>query len=435
MSYNQRMLDFIHRSPTCYQAVEEGAKMLREAGFQPLDLGLDFTIEPGGSYYLTQNLGALIAFRVPKEGFGPFAIAESHCDSPALRIRGDCTAGGYLRLVGEPYGGPVLPSWLDRPLTAAGRVTLRTLSGVCSRPVNLGRAVMAIPSVAPHLRAETAGGAKLDICCDLLPLAGLAGGENRLLRAVAAAAGCRPEEITGWDLFAVSAESGFAFGLSDEFICSPRLDNLSSVFGSLEAICRARPFGMIPVAAVFNREETGSSGTDGAGSTLLAGTVRAIAGGLNAGEEELRRALAWSFAVSCDNGHGLHPNHPELHHPCDRPELGGGIMIKQSPLYATDSFSAGVFSEICRHARVPVQYYSNRADKRGGSTLGNISIGQLTLPTVDIGLPQLAMHSTMETMAASDPERMQRALQAFFSTRITRTGDCSFSLDFGPEPV
>ena len=291
------------------------------------------------------------------------------------------------------------------------------------------RPLFVIPTLAPHLNREINNGYKLAANKDMLPLMGSADTEGKLLDILANEAGCEKGDILVWDLFAVNLEKGYTFGVDEEYIASPRIDNLSSVFASIDAIINCAPGGMIPVAAVFNKEEIGSTGRDGAESTLLSDVAAAIAEGLGATSGDLRRAVAGSFALSADNGHAVHPNHPEKSDPCDRSYLGCGIMIKQSPSYSTDGFSAGVFAEICSRADVPVQFYSNRADMRGGSTLGNISIAQFTVPTVDIGLPQLGMHSSCEVVGRADPARMEKAMQSFFSCTLTKKGDSGFEIN------
>lgn len=430
MDYNKRLLDFISLSPTGYQAVEESCRLLEEAGFKALDLSEKWQLQKGCGYYVTQNMSSLIAFRVPEEGFAPFAIAESHCDSPAFRIKrgAEVKSDRYLQLNTEIYGGPVLCTWFDRPLTAAGRLSIRTESGVESRAVFIKRPLFVIPTLAPHLNREINNGYKFAANKDMLPLMGSVQTEGKLLELLAEEAGCEKDDILAWDLYAVNLEKGYSFGVEEEYLASPRIDNLSSVFASVDALINCKPCGMIPMAVVFNKEEIGSTGRDGAESTFLSDVAQAIAESLGATSGDLRRAVAGSFALSADNGHAVHPNHPEKSDPCDRSYLGGGIMIKQSPAYSTDGFSAAVFKAVCEKADVPVQFYSNRADMRGGSTLGNISIAQFTVPTVDIGLPQLGMHSSCEVVGKDDPARMEKAMETFFSCTLIKKGDSAFEI-------
>ena len=431
MNYINELIDFISSSPTCFQVAENAASLLREAGFEELDYGGNWELQPKGSYFTRRNMSSLIAFRIPEEGLAPFALVESHSDSPCFRIKINCdvpSAGKYTVLNTEIYGGAINYTWFDRPLTAAGRISYRTADGVASKSVYIDRPLFVIPSVAPHLNREANNGFKPLANVDLLPLSGGPDSEGKLKTMIASEAGVSVEDILLWDLYAVNCDKGYVFGTSGEFFSSPRIDNQSNVFASVRALIGCSPRGMIPVASVFNREEIGSYGIDGADSRVLADVLESIADSLGADSRAYRRMLKSSFAISADNGHAVHPNHPEMADAKDRCYLNGGIMIKQSPAYTTDGFSGAVFAELCHRAGLDVQVYSNRADQRGGSTLGVISISQISVPTVDIGIPQLAMHSANETAGCMDPEDMEKALTCFFSSTLRSDCDSQFRI-------
>lgn len=422
---NRQLFEFIKASPTAYHAVEESARRLRAAGFQPLAEETRFEIQPGGRYYVTRNGSSLIAFRVPSGDFSGFMIAAAHGDSPSFKLREHPTLsdGAYLRLSTEKYGGMILSTWMDRPLSVAGRVTVRTKDGFSAKNVDLGEPFLIIPNLAIHMTRSAGENGTLNPAVDLVPLAGTkeaASFDERLSRA----AGVDAADILSRDLFLYNPQDGVSFG---DLIAAPRLDDLQAAFGTLTAFLAAKDSPAMPVFALFDNEEVGSTTKQGAASTFLADTLQRVLAALGANTDgtEYRRKLASSFLVSCDNAHAKHPNHPEYADKTDFPLLNGGIVIKQNAgqRYTTDAVSGALFRLVCEKAGVPTQAYSNRPDIPGGSTLGNIANTQVSLNTVDIGLAQLAMHSAFETAGARDTEYLVRALTVFFGSGLVRTGD------------
>lgn len=412
------MLRFIEKSPTGFHAVKQAAELLEKEGYENLKAG--GTVVPGGKYYVTENGSAIIAFRIPTASPKGFMVAASHSDSPCFRLR-DCAelAGTYVRLSCERYGGQILASWVDRPLSIAGRLLVRDGDAIRQQLIDFEKDSVLIPNVAIHLNREMNNGLSYDPKTDLVPLYGLGEAKGGFRKALAALAGCGEEEILASDLFVYNNQKGTVWGHDGAFVSAPRLDDLSCVYSSLQAFLEADA-RHIPVFAVFDNEEIGSETKQGAGSVFLTETLRQICAALAL---DYRCALANSLMLSCDNGHGLHPNHPELADRTEAPVLGGGVMVKHSPRYATDGVSSAVFCRICEKAGVPVQHYSNRPDQAGGATLGNIAGTKTPMLTVDIGMAQLAMHSSFETAACADVGYLIRAVRAVYETALRVEAD------------
>lgn len=418
------MLHYIQKSPTCFHAVDTLIGMLRENGYEPLREG-KFDLQPGGKYYVTRNGSSLIAFRIPRTAPGGFLLTGTHSDSPCFRIRDNSELNGaYTRLSVERYGGMIHAPWLDRPLSVAGRVLVRRENRVESVLVNLEQDTVLIPNVAIHLNREMNNALKYDPARDLIPLYGGAEAKDGFRKQIAQKAGCQPEDILATDLFVYNNQPGTVWGPEGEFVSAPRLDDLAGVFACAQGFLMASETDMIPVLGVFDNEEIGSETKQGAGSMFLADTLQAICEGLKLTAADHRRLLTNSMMLSCDNAHGLHPNHPELSDAKEAPVPGGGVVVKHAVRYATDGISSAVFCELCRRANVPVQHYSNRPDQAGGSTLGNISNTKTGVRTVDIGIAQLAMHSCFETAGSRDVEYLIRAVKAFYSTGLRMAEDC-----------
>lgn len=416
----QKLFRFLDESPTCYHAAANVLTALKEAGAVELRESEPWKLERGSLYAVERGDSAVIAFRVPEEPFRGFLLAAAHSDSPTFRIRENPelpSAGNTLRLSTEPYGGGIWRGWLDRPLSAAGRVVIRQGNRLLRRLVNIDRDLLVIPSVAIHMDRTVNKGTELNPAVDLLPLLGCGKEPGAFRKLIAGAAGVREEHLLSTDLFLYPRARAVQTGLNGEFIMSPRLDDLQCVFGCLEGFLTAQPGGSLPVLAVFNNEEVGSNTRQGADSTFLTDVLERIAGVCGLNREEWKAAVAGSFLVSADNAHAIHPAHPEYADKGEFPVLNGGIVIKYNAnqRYATDAVSAAVFQSVCQKAGVPVQRYSNRADLPGGSTLGSISTAHLSVPTVDIGLPQLAMHSVCETAGAADTDFLISAMAAYFS--------------------
>lgn len=424
----QKLFRFLDESPTCYHAAANAKAALTAAGAVELRESEQWKLEKGTLYIVERGDSALVAFRVPEGPLHGFLMAASHSDSPTFKVRETAEAasvGNTLRLSVEPYGGGVWRGWLDRPLSVAGRVMIRQGDRLVSRLVNIDRDLLVIPGVAIHMDRSVNKGAELNPAVDLLPLLGCGKEPGTFRKLIAEAAGVREEHLLSTELFLYPRTKAVQTGLNGEFIVSPRLDDLQCVFGCLEGFLAAKPGGSLPVLAVFNNEEVGSNTRQGADSTFLTDVLERIAHGCGLDSEAWKAAVANSFMVSADNAHAIHPAHPEYADKGEFPVLGGGIVIKYNAnqRYTTDAVSGAVFQAICQEAGVPVQRYSNRADLPGGSTLGNISTAHLSVPTVDIGLPQLAMHSVCETAGAADTDHLVKAMTAYFSRDFHRDRD------------
>ena len=424
----QKLFRFLDESPTCYHAAANAKAALTAARAVELRESEQWKLEKGTLYVVERGDSALVAFRVPEGPFHGFLMAAAHSDSPTFKVRETAeaaSAGNTLRLSVEPYGGGVWRGWLDRPLSVAGRVVIRQGDRLVSRLVNIDRDLLVIPGVAIHMDRSVNKGAELNPAVDLLPLLGCGKEPGAFRKLIAEAAGVREEHLLSTELFLYPRTKAVQTGLNGEFIVSPRLDDLQCVFGCLEGFLAAKPGGSLPVLAVFNNEEVGSNTRQGADSTFLTDVLERIAHGCGLDSEAWKAAIANSFMVSADNAHAIHPAHPEYADKGEFPVLGGGIVIKYNAnqRYTTDAVSGAVFQAICQEAGVPVQRYSNRADLPGGSTLGNISTAHLSVPTVDIGLPQLAMHSVCETAGAADTEHLVKAMTAYFSRDFHRDRD------------
>lgn len=412
------LFDFIKSSPSAFHTVASVQKRLDKEGYVRISEGEKAELKVGGKYYVTRNGSSVIAFRLPADAKG-FMIVSSHSDSPAFRLKmNEEHCGAYTTMNVERYGGMILYSWLDRPLSVAGRVFIERGSKIEERLVCIDRDLAVIPSVAIHLNRGVNDGYKFNPARDMLPL--IAAGERAsVMDEVASELGASADDILSHDLFLFNRDEPRTFGARNELILAPRIDDLGCVYASMEAFLSAEDSSSVPVLAVFDNEEVGSETKQGAASDFLFDALSMIGG------DNYRSMLANGLMVSADNAHAMHPNHPELSDADNAPILGGGVVIKfnASQRYATDGLSAAIFEKICKNAKARVQYYYNRADMPGGSTLGSISNTKVSISTVDIGLPQLAMHSANETAGVYDLEEMVKALNKFYSSSITRKGD------------
>ena len=415
----QSLFTFIDNSPTAYHAAANLEKMLAGEGFVCLEETRIWDVQPGGKYYVNRNGSSVIAFTIPGKQPKGFHMTAAHSDSPCFKLKETAEIAMddlYLKLNVEKYGGMILSTWLDRPLSIAGRIVFRGERGMESRLVNLEKDAAMIPNVAIHMNRDMNKGVEYNPQTDMEPIIGGADAKGVYLRELAEQAGVEESEILGTDLFLYNREKCRRIGIDDAFLAGPRLDDLECAFAGMTALMKERPTEYINVCAVFDNEEVGSGTKQGADSTFLKDVLERICGKLGIGAEEYRCMLADSFPISADNAHALHPNHPEKADAANRPVLNGGIVIKYhgSQRYATDAFSAAVMKDICNRAGVPYQAYANRSDIAGGSTLGNISTAQVSVNTVDIGLAQLAMHSSYETAGAEDVDHLIRALRTFY---------------------
>ncbi len=408
---NQRLFEFIEKSPTAYHAANTIAHTLREHGFAELSEGDRWS--PGaGKYFVMRGGSSIIAFVLP-EHFDTFGVMATHTDSPSFRIKGtDQVCGAYTRLRTEKYGGAILPSWLDRPLSVAGCIVRKTGDCLTTELWDAGRDLCIIPSVAPHLDRESASGKALDPKTDLLPLFGETGTDLKTLPGM--------EDLLTHDLFLYNRQSPALLGAQEELIASPRLDNLQCTYGAMTGLLAADPKEHAAVFCAFDNEEVGSLSKQGADSDFLETVLRRIVFAAGGSEQTYYQMVARSFLLSADNAHAVHPDHPELADQADGPRLNGGIVIKYSAArrYTTDALSAAVVIGLCERAGVPHQDYHNRADLPGGSTLGSIALSHVSLTSADVGLAQLAMHSAYETAGSRDTAYFCRFAQEYFERTI-----------------
>lgn len=414
---NRDLLHFISKSPSVFHVVRHIKTALLYAGFTEIREEDSWQIKRGGKYVVTRNGSALIAFSIPEDGGNAFKITAAHCDSPTFKIKEnpEMRDGKYTRLNVEGYGGMIMSTWLDRPLSAAGRLFVKNNGQIISKLVSLDHPTLLIPSVAIHMDRTVNSGHAWNIQNDLLPLYSTDGSAD-FMETLAQAAKVKAADILGHDIFLYSCSPGILWGPQHEFISSPRLDDLQCAFATFRGFTNGKKQKDISIYALFDNEEVGSGTAQGAGSTFLTNTISRLALSLGRSYDEIQAMLAKSFMISADNGHAVHPNHGEYADPVNAPVLNGGIIIKfnASQKYSTDGYSAALFRDLCLKADVPVQTYTNRSDIPGGSTLGNISNTKVTVPTVDIGLPQLAMHSSYETAGAKDTEYLVKAVSYFF---------------------
>ncbi len=418
-----QLFDFIQCSPTASHTAATVRAMLVQAGFTQLLESQPWDLQPGGRYYTTRGMSSLIAFQVPKADFHGFSVIAPHGDSPCFKVKESPELrvdGQYTKLNTEVYGGMQLALWTDRPLSVAGRLAVRTENGVKGVLCDIRRDLLLIPGVAIHMNRGVNEGVKLDPQKDTLPLLG--GSQADLKKLVAENAGVAPEDILSWDLYLYSRAQGTVFGAEKEFIAAPRLDDLECVFAAAKAFLAGENRENVTVLSLFDNEETGSLTRQGADSPFLSEVLERISLSCGKSREEHLRAIASGFMLSADNAHAVHPDSPEKSDPTNRCYLNGGVVVKHSPRYASDALTAGLFQRICQKAGVPVQVYYNNSKIPGGGTLGNLSGSHVALPTVDIGLAQLSMHSPYETAGAKDLDYMVWAMQAFYESVITQTG-------------
>ena len=430
ISATKELLSFIRKSPTAFHAVDSIAAQLKENGFSPLNEGDNWNLIPGNGYYVTRNQSSVIAFRLPKAKPVSMMISASHTDSPMFKLKGNYLSpafGQYMRLNTEVYGGTILSSWMDRPLSLAGRVILKKDGCFQSLLVNIEKDLLLIPNVAIHCNRTVNSGYTFNPAVDMLPLLTQGDDKDVLNQLLATELGCDKEDICGMDLYVYCRTDGSVWGAGEEFFSAPRIDNLMCAYCTLQGFLQAESKNTVTVYYSADNEETGSATKQGAGSQFLSDVLDRIC---SATGMDRKRALASSMMVSADNGHAKHPNHPELSDGQNAPHMNGGVVIKSNAAqkYATDGISSAIFEEICHQAEVPVQRCANRSDMPGGSTLGSISNTLVPLITVDIGMAQLAMHSSYETAGCADVSYLTRAMKSFYESSLIATGDGFYRL-------
>ena len=423
-SRTKSLCDFLNAAHSVYHAQAYLAETLENAGYTRLYEQDEWALAPGGKYFLTRGGSALVAFRVPQGSPKGFLMSASHSDRPTFKVKENFElAAAYTRMAVERYGGMLISPWLDRPLSIAGRVTVETEAGVETKLLDIDRDLLLIPNVAIHMNRQANEGYKWNPAVDTLPLIGGAGAAGKLPALLEMEAGGK---ILGHDLYLYIRQKASVWGVDEEYISYAARDDLECAWGCTQVFLQGRDSASIPVLCDFDSEEVGSVSPQGAGSSLLEDTLGRICDGLKLNRG---RMLAQSFLVSADNAHAIHPNHPEYADPGNAPVMGGGLVIKYNAnlSYCTDSVSAAVFRKICGRAGVKVQTYHNRADLPGGSTLGRISLAHVSVPTVDIGLAQLAMHSCYETAAVSDAIDLETAMTAYYGSTLEAT-ESGFSI-------
>lgn len=422
------MFKFIENSPSCFHAIKTITEELKNEGFVEIKEKDTWQIEQGKKYYVTRNLSSVIAFKIPQNDFKSFNIVASHSDSPTFKIKANAeieVKNKYVKLNTEKYGGMICSTWFDRPLSIAGRILVKENNAVKTHLVNIDKDLVIIPNLAIHMNREVNDGYTYNAQIDMLPLYGDNSSKGSLMKTIAKEAEVEEESILDTDLFLYNRMNGTKIGSNEEYISSPRLDDLECAFTSLSAFLSENTSNSASVYCVFDNEEVGSGTKQGADSTFLYDVLRRINISLGKTEEDYYRLISSSFMVSADNAHALHPNYTDKSDLTNKVYMNDGIVIKYNAnqKYTTDAVSASIFKTICDSVDVPYQTFTNRSDILGGSTLGNISNAHVSLNTIDIGLAQLAMHSTYETAGAKDVTYMIDAIKAFYNTSIEQVED------------
>ena len=423
--HTQSLISFLDNAHSVYHAVAYIADLLHGQGYQPLQEAAPWELVPGGKYYVVRNGSAILAFRIPQTAPQGFLITASHGDRPTFKVKENGELSGtYTRLAVERYGGMLIAPWLDRPLSVAGRVLGETEDGIESRLVDIDRDLRLIPNVAIHMNRKANEGYAWNPAMDTIPLMGTKEAAGKFWALVEETAGGK---VLGHDLYLYIRQKACLWGLEEEFISSAALDDLECAWGCTQGFLNSTQTDSIPVLCVFDSEEVGSGSLQGAASDFMQSSLHRICDALGANEKQL---YAQSFLISADNAHAIHPNHPEYADSSNAPVMNHGIVLKfnANQRYTTDGVSAAIFRKICAKANVPVQTYCNRADMAGGSTLGHVSLAQVAVASVDIGLAQLAMHSCYETAGIKDIGYLQQVMTAFYSSTYVHQQDGMYTL-------
>lgn len=428
----KELLEFIKKSPTAYHAVRSICDLLKESNGEQICEAFDFDFSYGKTYYITRSMTSIIAFRVPKNPKG-FMICASHTDSPTFKLKPSfekSVCGKYITLDVEKYGGMIHSTWLDRPLSVAGRITVREENRVISKLLTLDRDLLVIPNVCIHFNRSINDGGKYNPQTDLSPLYAEGTDHTSLIKLIAEETKVRQSDILSHELFLYDRTPGCIWGSDGQFFSSTRIDDIACAYTSLKAFLKAEPTECVQIYASLDNEETGSMSRQGAHSTFLYDVLNLICSKADISNSNRQRMINSSLMVSADNAHALHPCHPEYCDQLNAPVLNGGVAIKTNAAqrYVTDAVSASLFKEICRKSNVPTQSFANRSDIAGGSTLGNILTTNVPICAVDIGMPQLAMHSAWESAGVKDVKYMTDCLSQFYMTRIICLCDGSYEI-------
>lgn len=427
LDFAKELIDFIYDSPTAFHAVDNVSKVLKDCGFIELRLEERWELKKGGKYYVTKNDTAITAFQVGNGEISEngFKIIGAHTDSPSFRVKpaAEMTSENhYVKLNTEGYGGAILSTWMDRPLSIAGRVTVKgkDVLNPVTKFLNIKKPILIIPNIAIHMNRDVNKGVEFNMQRDTLPLMALVNESlekgNYLINAISKEIGVEVSDIIDFDLFLYEFEKGSIVGLNEEFISSPRLDDLAMVHAGITALTRTEASKGTNVMVCFDNEEVGSTTKQGADSQLLSNILERIVLSLGGDRQDFFRAIAKSFMISGDLAHAVHPNAGDKHDPQNRPLINRGPVIKVSAnqSYTTDSNSSSVYAQICKNANVPVQWFVNRSDARGGSTIGPISSSHLEMRSVDMGTPILAMHSIRELGGVLDHTYVTDSFTEFY---------------------
>lgn len=422
---SQELVSFIQKSPTAFHAIENMRKELKENGYEELLEGQRWQVQAGHRYFVTRNNSSIIALNIGTQlDQYSFNVAASHSDSPTFKLKENAeieVRNKYIQLNTEGYGGMICSTWFDRPLSIAGRVMVKQDNRFITKLINIDKDLVLIPSVAIHMNRTVNDGYVFNKQVDMLPLFGGSHTSTGDLKTmIADELKVSVEDIYGTDLYLYNRQHSSIWGANEEFISCPQLDDLQCAYTSLQGFLKGSNEQSINVFACFDNEEVGSGTKQGAGSTFLYDVLHRINLALGKTEEDYYRALASSFMLSADNAHAVHPNHPSKTDVNNCVYLNEGVVVKShaGQKYTSDAVSIAIFKGICEKANVPVQFFANRSDTVGGSTLGNIAMAQVSMNSVDIGLPQLAMHSCYETAGVKDTYYMIQVMEEFFNSHI-----------------
>lgn len=421
----QKFLEFLKNSPTVFHSVDSIKQILLNNGYQELLESDKWEVQNSGKYFIIRNMSSIIAFHIGNDldQYG-FHIAASHGDYPTFKLKENAEVevkDKYLKLNTEGYGGMICSTWFDRPLSIAGRVVVKENNILHTKLINFDRDLVLIPSQAIHMNRSMNNGYTFNKQIDLLPL--FAGNEGRLGdfdKLIAKELNVDLNQIYGRDLYLYNRTPASIWGLNNEFISSGHLDNLQSAYGSLQGFLNGNPNQTINVYVCFDSEEVGSMSKQGAGSTFLYDSLKRIHYALGKEKEEFYQALANSFMFSIDSAHALHPNHPEKMDETNRVYMNEGVVLKfqGEQRYTTDGFSQAITKELCKQSNVPIQYFANRSDERGGTTLGHVATSHVSIHSADIGMALLSMHSSYETIGSKDTDYLIKLMEYFFTCNI-----------------